>query len=505
MRTVIAILFAALLAASCASAQTAWKLVWSDEFNGAAGTPPDPTKWTYDLGNNGWGNNELETYTNAAENAHMDGLGNLDIHVENPASGTYTSARIKTEGLFAAQYGLFEARIKLPIGQGIWPAFWVLGTDITTVGWPQCGEIDIMENIGSTPTVNYGSVHAPSYDATATDPLPFGRVYADDFHVFDIEWSAQAVTFYVDGTPYETVTSAGAGSAWVFNTPFFIILNVAVGGNWPGSPDSTTRFPQDMLVDYVRVYQAASATATTPVITPGSVANAASFLGTVAPGGLAVIYGNNLAGGTYSGTQVTDNAGNFLTTVGDVSVTVGGTPAALTYVSATQINFQIPWEVTPGTAVNVQVTRAGTPSQNETITIAADTAPSMFLEDYTTGIAWMTGPGCETSECGAQTGGVYQLWANALGPKNAAEQDGVPAVYAGSLTPLEVPGGNASCQLTIGGKAAAVDYCGAAPGEIIDQVNFTYPSGVSSSAPYVDTTLTINGVTGRFRLPAPAQ
>jgi uncharacterized protein (TIGR03437 family) len=191
--------------------------------------------------------------------------------------------------------------------------------------------------------------------------------------------------------------------------------------------------------------------------------------------------------------------------VGNVTVTVGGTPAPLTYISPTQINFQIPWEVAPGPAVNVQVTSAATPSQNETITIAANTAPSTFLEDFTNGIAWMTGSGCETSECVAQAGSVYQLWANALGPKNAAEQDGVPVVYSGTLTPLEVPGEPASCQLTIGGITAVVDYCGAAPGEIIDQVNFTYPAGVTSTTTYVDATLTINGVTGRFRVPAPAQ
>ena len=141
-----------------------------------------------------------------------------------------------------------------------------------------------MENIGSTPSTNYGSVHAPNYNVTATYPLPNGQVYADDFHTFAIEWSPQAVTFYVDGSSYQTITPTNAGSAWVFNTPFFIILNVAVGGTFPGSPNSTTQFPQDMLVDYVRVYQATTVSATTPVITPGQIQNAASYLGTMAPG-----------------------------------------------------------------------------------------------------------------------------------------------------------------------------------------------------------------------------
>ena len=199
MRISLTLASGILWAAASLSAQT-WQLVWSDEFNGAANTQPDPTKWTYDTGNNGWGNNELENYTDLAENAHMDGLGHLDIHVENPSAGVYTSARIKTEGLFATQYGRIEARIKLPFGQGIWPAFWMLGTDITTVSWPQCGEIDIMENIGSTPSINYGSVHAPNYNVTAQYPLANGQKLSDDFHTFAIQWSAQSVTFYVDGS-----------------------------------------------------------------------------------------------------------------------------------------------------------------------------------------------------------------------------------------------------------------------------------------------------------------
>jgi len=231
--------------------------------------------------------------------------------------------------------------------------------------------------------------------------------------------------------------------------------------------------------------------------------NAASYLGTVAPGALAVLYGTNLADNTYQ--NVIDANGNFVKTLAGVTVAVDGVAAPLTYVSATQINFQIPWETVPGVAVNVQVTRNTSASPIETITIAANASPSMFFEDFTNGIAWMTGAGCETAECSAQAGTVYQLWANGLGPKNALEQDGVPVIYSGSLTPLEVPGGTAACQLTIGGQPATVSYCGAAPGLIIDQLNFTYPSGVSASEPYADAVLTINGVTGRFRVPAPAQ
>lgn len=232
---------------------------WSDEFDGPANTLPNPAKWTYDLGNNnGWGNRELETYTNNIQNVRLDGSGHLVIHVERSGS-TYTSARIKTQGLFSARYGRIEARIRLPFGQGIWPAFWMLGTNITSVGWPQCGEIDVMENIGREPSVNHGSIHGPGYSGgnsvTGLYTLPGSARFADDFHVFAIQWAPQTIAFFVDGVAYKTVTpsSLPTGAAWVFDNPFFLILNVAVGGNFPGSPDDTTQFPQEMIVDYVRV------------------------------------------------------------------------------------------------------------------------------------------------------------------------------------------------------------------------------------------------------------
>ena len=232
---------------------------WADEFDGPANTLPDPSKWTYDLGNNnGWGNRELETYTNSLQNVHLDGASRLVIHVDRSGS-TYTSARIKTQGLISARYGRIEARIRLPFGQGIWPAFWMLGMNITTVGWPQCGEIDIMENIGREPSINHGSIHGPGYSGgnsiSGLYTLPAGTRFSDDFHVFAVQWAPQTITFLVDGTSYRTVTpsSLPPGASWVFDNPFFLILNVAVGGNFPGSPDDTTQFPQEMLVDYVRV------------------------------------------------------------------------------------------------------------------------------------------------------------------------------------------------------------------------------------------------------------
>jgi beta-glucanase (GH16 family) len=230
---------------------------WSDEFDGPANSAPDAAKWTYDLGGGGWGNQELETYTSAADNVHLDGNGHLVIHVA--ASGTsYTSARLKTQGRFTAQYGHLEASIKLPSGRGIWPAFWMLGSNITSAGWPACGEIDVMENIGSEPSVNHATAHGPGYSGgqgiTARYTLPGGAKFSDAFHTFAIDWTPGTIVFSVDGAPYHTVTRASipSGAAWVFDAPFFLILNVAVGGTFPGSPDASTVFPQEMVVDYVR-------------------------------------------------------------------------------------------------------------------------------------------------------------------------------------------------------------------------------------------------------------
>jgi beta-glucanase (GH16 family) len=244
-----------------------WTLVWSDEFSGPDGSSPDPAKWTYDLGGKGWGNHELESYTNRKENARIE-KGNLVITAQKETytgsdgmTRDYTSARLKTQGLFVQTYGRIEARIKIPEGQGIWPAFWMLGEDIPTVGWPKCGEIDIMENIGKEPATIHGSLHGPSAtgrtsDLTSTFSLSAGQNFAADFHLYAIEWDPGTVRFYVNSNLYATFHSSDwpAGGKWVFDHPFFIILNLAVGGDWPGTPDASTKFPQTMLVDYVHVY-----------------------------------------------------------------------------------------------------------------------------------------------------------------------------------------------------------------------------------------------------------
>ena len=244
-----------------------YTLAWSDEFSSANGSPPDATKWTYDLGGGGWGNQELESYTSRTRNVQIQN-GNLVITaLQENYTGTdgiarnYTSARLKTQNLFTQAYGRFEARIKIPKGQGIWPAFWMLGNDISQNGWPKCGEIDIMENIGREPGIVHGSLHGPSSvahtsDSTSTVSLPPGKSYSDDFHIYAVEWEPGTVRFYVDSDNYATFSKAQwpGGGQWVFDHPFFMIMNVAVGGVWPGSPDASTQFPQQMLVDYVRVY-----------------------------------------------------------------------------------------------------------------------------------------------------------------------------------------------------------------------------------------------------------
>jgi beta-glucanase (GH16 family) len=241
--------------------------VWQDDFNQPAGTAPDPGRWTYDLGDNGWGNAELQRYTDSRENSFVvddpeatDGKA-LVIRAVREGAGQPTSARLKTQGKFAPTYGRIEARMKLPRGQGIWPAFWMLGESITATGWPRCGEIDIMEVVGHEPHRLHGTLHGPGYSGkeglNQSTLLPAGRTLSDAYHVFSVEWSPGKIVWFLDGRSFHVLTpeSLPRGAAWVFDdAPFFLILNLAVGGHWPGYPDATTVFPQELRVDYVRVH-----------------------------------------------------------------------------------------------------------------------------------------------------------------------------------------------------------------------------------------------------------
>ncbi len=246
------------LAAGIRSATADWRLVWSDEFEG---TDIDATKWGFDLGGGGWGNSELEYYTSHTNNARIEG-GQLVIEARQESYGgsRYTSARLLTKGKWSWAYGRVEARIKIPRGQGLWPAFWMLGTNIDSVGWPTCGEVDIMENIGREPSIVHGTAHGPGYSGGngigGPYSLPGGAALADDFHLYAVEWTTNQIKWFVDSEQYFVVTPANLpnGTTWVFTRPQFVILNVAVGGGWPGSPDGTTTFPQRMTVDYIRVY-----------------------------------------------------------------------------------------------------------------------------------------------------------------------------------------------------------------------------------------------------------
>ncbi|HXU16124.1 MAG TPA: glycoside hydrolase family 16 protein [Terriglobales bacterium] len=251
---------------SIAPARAGFTLAWSDEFDQGDNSAPDPAKWKFEIGGNGWGNQELEYYSSRRENARMR-RGNLEIIARKEsytgADGVqrdYTSARLITSGKFEQAYGRFEARIKIPYGQGVWPAFWLLGADDKQVGWPQCGEIDIMENIGREPGMVHGTIHGPGYSGGkgigGAYSVNAGR-FADDFHIYAVEWEPEEIRFYVDDHLYTArrPSDLPAGTKWVYDHPFYILLNFAVGGEWPGSPDATTKFPQVMLVDYVRVYK----------------------------------------------------------------------------------------------------------------------------------------------------------------------------------------------------------------------------------------------------------
>ncbi len=237
-----------------------WRLVWHDEFDGAA---INTANWTYDLGGGGWGNGEMENYTSRPENVRVEnGLLVIEARAETNAKGgtDYTSARMKTQGLRESQYGRVEARLQVPAGAGLWPAFWMLGANIKQVSWPDCGEIDIMEYIGKEPDLILGTMHGPGYSGALGLTKWNRQQYdiADDFHTYAIEWDKDQISWFYDGSKYSTYTRADVGARkWVFDQPFFIILNLAVGGTLAGLVSPKTVFPAQYLVDYVRVYQKA--------------------------------------------------------------------------------------------------------------------------------------------------------------------------------------------------------------------------------------------------------
>ena len=253
---------------STISSAAIWTITFEDDFEGQAGDAPCLSRWGRDLGGGGFGNNELESYTDGSANSFLDGEGNLVIEARRETTTgvdgitrAYSSARLHTKHTFSQRYGRFEARMKVPEGQGIWSAFWMLGSNIDRVGWPNCGEIDILESVGPFPKTAYATIHGPGYSAgnPIQGSLTIDHPLSDDFHVYGIEWEQDQIRWYFDGENYATISRNHVGDQpWPFDHPFHLLLNLAVGGYWPGEPDSTTKFPQRLTIDYVRVFALAS-------------------------------------------------------------------------------------------------------------------------------------------------------------------------------------------------------------------------------------------------------
>ncbi|WP_432994543.1 ricin-type beta-trefoil lectin domain protein [Dactylosporangium sp. CA-233914] len=242
-------------------------VVWNEDFNGASGQGVDSSKWNFDTGGGGFGNSELEYYNSGTSNVYQDGQGHLVIEARRESGGhscwygtcQWTSGRIQTAGKFTQQYGHIEARIQVPKGNGLWPAFWMLGGG----NWPGDGEIDIMENVGRDPNTVYGTIHGPGYSGgnAVGGTRNIGQALGNAYHTFAVDWSPNLIIWTIDGSEYFRATPASVrGNAWVYDHPFFIILNLAVGGNFPGSPDGSTPSVNRMLVDYIHV----STSSTTP-------------------------------------------------------------------------------------------------------------------------------------------------------------------------------------------------------------------------------------------------
>jgi len=238
-----------------------WELIWSDEFDAPEGTAIDSTKWVHDTGGHGWGNAQLEFNSDRTSNVSHNGEGQLAITARRePLNGLeYSSGRVKTQGRFELQYGRVEALIKLPTGQGIWPAFWMLGADFPSVGWPDCGEIDIMEHRGQLRYESTGAVHGPGFSAgeAISGRQSSSEALSDDFHLFALEWTSSELRWFVDDQQFMSLSAEQLPkrSAWPFDKPYFLLMNVAVGGHYVGAPNEQTSFPQSMLIDYVRVYR----------------------------------------------------------------------------------------------------------------------------------------------------------------------------------------------------------------------------------------------------------
>jgi len=233
------------------------RLVWAEEFRGPPGAPPDPRVWRHETGAGGWGDEQLQRYTAEPSNAHLTGSGHLAVTARRDDDGEITSARLVTQDALTVRYGRIEARIRLPRGPGVWPAFWMLGADLDAVGWPACGEIDVMEHVGSDPSAVHGTVHGPGYSGLGGGVggvFRGERPLASAFHTFGVTWSADEIRWHVDGAEYFRCGPDDVPGPWPFRHPFFLLVNLAVGGRWPGNTVDGLRLPATMLVDWIRVH-----------------------------------------------------------------------------------------------------------------------------------------------------------------------------------------------------------------------------------------------------------
>jgi beta-glucanase (GH16 family) len=427
-----------------------WTLIWSDEFNGAAGSAPDSSNWKFETGNNnGWGNGELEYYCPPGNNTPpcsasnpnilLDGNGNLVIQAVKTQSGTWTSGRMKTEGLREFQYGRIEAKMKLPVGAGLWPAFWMLGSNIGTVNWPTCGEQDIMEWVPQyTPTTTSSTIHGPGYSGGNGIGKKFifpagGRVDDAGFHTYGVIWSQDKMQFYRDDytQPFFTVTSADipAGKQWVYNHPFFILLNLAVGGGFPGPPDGSTPSPALALVDYVRVYQQSPAITVTSSNNPSVFGQTVTFTATLSPASATGTV-QFQDGATNLGAPVTVNNGTAIIAASSLSVGVH----SITAVYSGDTIFAGSTGSLPTQTVNQALTSAS---------VSSSANPSSFGQTVTfTATVSAVPPGS-----GAPAGTVqFQDGGNNLGP--AATLSGGTAMSSPTSS------------LTVGGHSITAIYSG---------------------------------------------
>ncbi len=386
-----------------------WNLVWSDEFDGNS---LNTSNWKYDIGTGdwGWGNNELQYYTDRTDNvAVSNGVLQITAKKENYNGSSYTSGRITTQGLKSFKYGRIEARIAAPNGQGYWPAFWMLGTNITSVGWPRCGEIDVFEHVNTEDKV-YGTVHWDS-NGHAEYGGNLSGIDVSQYHVYAVEWDEEYITWYCDDVQYHQISiKDGVGSTSEFHEEFYIILNLAVGGLWPGNPDGSTPFPSTMYVDYVRVYQEGASGSTSNPSNPGS-GNTTAPSGSIAdPFSNWTFYSGSDWAGAYAANTVNSDTN---TTVTIASAGYGGEWGVQLYDPSLTLEvgktYNVSFDVTSTATkkLGLYLQNNGTDLISKTVTLPANTAQSLSFTSSaavaTNGAIYLSMGNLDSSEANVAT------------------------------------------------------------------------------------------------------